>query len=122
MAQISSIERIPISGCSNGRGIKITGTTSGDANTIHTATSSSGVIDEVWLFCYNSDTSSRTLSLCLGGTTSPDDIVNIVLLPQQGDILVLAGECFNGEVVIKAYASSANVLVIRGYVNRITNS
>jgi len=122
MAQISSIERIPISGCSNGRGIKITGTTSEGANTVHTATSTSGVIDEVWLFCYNSDTSSRTLSLCLGGTTSPDDIVNIVLLPQQGDILVLAGECFNGGVVLKAYGSAANVLVIRGYVNRITNS
>ena len=122
MAQISSIERIPISGCSNGRGIKITGTTSGDANTIHTATSSSGVIDEVWLFCYNSDTSSRTLSLCLGGTTDPDDIASISIPSKYNDILVLAGECFNGSVVIKAYASSANVLVIRGYVNRISNT
>ena len=122
MAQISAIERIVLSGSTNGRGIKVTGTGTGSADTIHTATSSSGLIDEVWLFAYNSDTSSRTLSLCLGGTTSPDDIVNIVLLPQQGDILVLAGECFNGGVILKAYGSVANVLVVRGYVNRITNS
>ena len=122
MAQISAIERIPISGCSNGRGIKITGTTSEGANTIHTATSTDGVIDEVWLYCYNSHTSPVTLYLCLGGTTDPDDIVKITIPAQTGDILVLAGECFNGGVIIKAYAQTANYLVIRGYVNRITNS
>ena len=122
MAQISAIERIPISGCSNGRGIKITGTTSGGANTIHTATSTAGVIDEVWLYCYNSGSGNITLLLCLGGTTDPDDIVKITIPAQTGDILVLAGECFNGGVVIKAFADSANYLVIRGYVNRITNS
>ena len=122
MAQISAIERIPISGCSNGRGIKITGTGTVDANTIHTATSTSGVIDEVWLYCYNSGLADLVLSLCLGGTTDPDDIVKYTIPPQSGDILVLAGECFNGGVVIKAYAQTANYLVIRGYVNRITNS
>ena len=122
MAQISAIERIPISGCSNGRGIKITGTTSEGANTIHTATSTSGVIDEVWLYCYNSSASLATLYLCLGGTTDPDDIVSVSIPSKYNDILVLAGECFNGGVVIKAYASSANVLVIRGYVNRISNT
>ena len=122
MAQISAIERIPISGCSNGRGIKITSTTSEGANTIHTATSTLGVIDEVWLYCYNSGSSDLVLSLCLGGTTDPDDIVKVTIPFQTGDILVLSGECFNGGVVIKAYASVANYLVIRGYVNRITNS
>ena len=122
MAQISAIERIPISGCSNGRGIKITGTASGTANTIHTATSTAGVIDEVWLYCYNSGSLEYILSLCLGGTTDPDDIVKITTPAKTGDILVLAGECFNGGVVIKAYADSANYLVVRGYVNRITNS
>ena len=122
MAQISAIERIPISGCSDGRGIKITGTASGTANTIHTATSTAGVIDEVWLYCYNSGSTNLVLSLCLGGTTDPDDIVKITIPAKSGDILVLSGECFNGGVVIKAYADSANYLVIRGYVNRITNS
>jgi len=122
MAQISAIERIPISGCSNGRGIKITATTSGGANTIHTATSSSGVIDEVWLYCYNSGSTNLVLYLCLGGTTDPDDIVKITIPTQTGDILVLSGECFNGGVVIKAYAEEANYLVVKGFVNRITNS
>lgn len=122
MAAISSIERIVLSGSTNGRGIKVTGTGTGDANTIHTATSTSGQIDEVWLFCYNSGSASITLTLCLGGTTSPDDLVTYTIPPQNGDILVLAGECFNGGVVIKAYAGNANYLVIRGYVNRITNS
>ena len=122
MAQISSIERIPISGSSNGRGIKITGTGTGDANTIHTATSTSGVIDEVWLYCYNSGGLEYVLSLCYGGTTDPDDIVKYTIPHQSGDILVLSGECFNGGVVIKAYAEEANYLVVKGFVNRITNS
>ena len=122
MAQISAIERIVLSGSTNGRGIKVTATTSGGANTIHTATSTDGVIDEVWLYCYNSGSSALVLYLCLGGTTDPDDIIKITIPTQTGDILVLAGECFNGGVVIKAYAQTANYLVIRGYVNRITNS
>ena len=122
MAQISAIERIVLSGSTNGRGIKITGTTSGGANTIHTATSTLGVIDEVWLYCYNSGGADLVLYLCLGGTTDPDDIVKVTIPAQTGDILVLSGECFNGGVVIKAYAQTTNYLVIRGYVNRITNS
>lgn len=113
------VTRVLLSGSSNGRGIKITGTDVSGANTIHTATSDSNTIDEVWLWCYNSSTETVTLNLCLGGTNDPDDIVKYGIPAQSGDILVLAGECFNGGVVIKAYASSANSLVIRGYVNRI---
>lgn len=121
MAQIQSVERILLSGSTNGRGIKITGTDTSSANTIHTTSSTSGVIDEVWLYCYNSGNVSITLTLCLGGTTSPDDLANYTIPPQNGDVLVLAGECFGGGVAIKAYATTANFLVIRGYVNRITN-
>lgn len=121
MAEIKSIERILLSESTNGRGIKITGTDVDSANTIHTTSSTSGVIDEVWLYCYNSGNAPIVLYLCLGGTTSPDDICMMTIPPQAGDVLVLAGECFDGGVVIKAYAGNANYLVIRGYVNRITN-
>lgn len=120
MAEIKSIERRLLSGSTNGRGIKITATDANNANTIHTTSSTAGVIDEVWLYCYNSADVANELYLCLGGTTSPDDICRMTIPPRAGDVLILAGECFDGEVVIKAYAGSANYLVIRGYVNRIT--
>jgi len=120
MAQISSIERKVLSGSTNGRGIKITATTSADANTLHTATSTAGQVDEVFLFCYNSSTSDCNLYICAGGTTDPDDIITLTIPAKQGDMMVMVGECFNGGVAIKAYASTANVLIIRGYVNTMT--
>lgn len=120
MAQISSIERRILSGSTNGKGILITGTDVNGANTIHTATSTSGEIDEVWLYCYNSGTATITLTLCLGGTTDPDDLSKVNIPAQSGEILCLHGECFNGGVVIKAFADTTNKLIIRGYVNRMT--
>ena len=119
MAEIKSIERRLLSGSTNGRGIKITATDANNANTIHTTSSTAGEIDEVWLYCHNSGDASIELYLCLGGTTSPDDICRMTIPSRAGDVLVLAGENFDGGIIIKAYGGSANYLIIRGYVNRL---
>lgn len=122
MAAIGGIESLFISGSTNGRGIKITGTSYDTANTLHTATNTASTYDQVWLFAANQGAASVTLTLCLGGTTDPDDRVTMTIPAQSGDILVLQGERFNGGVALKAYAGAANVICIRGNVDRITDA
>ena len=111
------------SGCSNGRGIKVVQTGS-PGTTIHTAVSGTdeNVVDEVYIYAYNGHTDVVTLTLQLGGTTSPDDDCVVNLASKSGEQMLIPGYRFNNSVVIKAYASVANVIVIRCIVNHITNS
>lgn len=105
-----------LSGSSNGRGIKVVATASA-GTTIHTAHATDK--DEIWLFAYNSDTTARLLTIQFGGTTSVDDDIKISIPAQSGLLLVVPGLPLSGAVVVRAYAATANVIVITGFVNRI---
>lgn len=119
----TTFTKVLLSGSTNGRGIKVTGTNSGTADTIHATGTSSSTIDEVWIWAYNSDSSDRLLTLQSGGTTSPDDDVKVTIPAQTGWYGVVEGLCLTGTgaaaSTIKAFAAAANVIVIRGFVNRI---
>lgn len=94
----------------------VAGTTSGTANTIHTATGGSTVLHEVWVYAANIDTASVDLTVMQGGGT-----VNIVSVPaKQGLLLVLPGLVMQNAQLLQAYASVASKIVIHGFVNTIT--
>jgi|SRR4051812_21019701 hypothetical protein len=108
-----------LSGSTNGKGIKVAATSS-PGTTIHTAVASTSSMDEIWLYCYNSDTVTRTLNLQWGGTTSPDDDIVIDIPSKQGRFLIVDGALLQNTLVVKAYcAAAANVLIITGFVNAI---
>ena len=105
-----------LSGSTNGRGIKVAATSSA-GTLIHTAPSSD--IDEVWIYAMNTDSASKKLTLEWGGTTSPDDLIEITLDAEPGLVLIVPGLPVTGSVAIRAFAASANVVTIHGYANRI---
>lgn len=111
-----------LSGSTDGRGIKVVATAT-PGTTIHTAVSgtTAGTFDEIWLYAYNSDSAPRLLTIEFGGTTSPDDTIKITLLSQQGLILIIPGLILQNGSVVKAFADSANVVTIQGFVNTITD-
>jgi len=111
-----------LSGSTDGRGIKVVATASA-GTTIHTAVAgtTAGTYDEIWLYAYNSDTSVRTLTIEFGGTTAPDDNIKIALEAQAGLVLVVSGLILQNGDVVKAFADAANVVVIFGFVNAITD-
>lgn len=121
---MATFERVKLSGSTSGRGIKIVGTTSGTANVLHTTGVSSVVEDEIWLYAYNSDTSSRVLTVLFGGTSTPDDEIKLTIGSQTGLTLVVPGLILVGTgaagVSVAAFASVTNVVTIQGYVNRIS--
>lgn len=108
-----------LSGSTNGKQILITVTTNGTAQTIHTAVSGTSSVDEVWLYAYNDDTSAHTLSILWGGTTEPNNVIRVNIPAKNSRILCVDGMILQNSLVIKAYADTANFVVVDGFVNNI---
>ncbi len=108
-----------LSGSTNGRGIKISATST-PGTLIHTAVSGTTSMDEIWLYCYNSNSTAVLLTIELGGTTAPDDNIKVNIPAQQGLLLIIPGLILNNGLELRAFAGTTNVLVITGFVNRIT--
>lgn len=118
---MGSFTKSCLSGSTNGKQIKITVTTNGTAQTIHTAVAGTASFDEIWLYAFNNDTVPRNLSILWGGTSEPDNLVFIPIPAQSGRTLVCDGMLLQNGLVIKAYASAANVVIIDGFVNNIVS-
>ena len=116
---MATITKVELSGSTDGRPIKVVATETA-GTTIHTAAATTGVdnYDEIWLWAFNSDTEDRTLTIEFGGTTAPDDTIKLTLAYQAGLYLVIPGLILQNELIVKAFASAANVVTVVGYVNR----
>jgi hypothetical protein len=110
-----------LSGSTSGRPIKVAATAIGTGTTIHAAVAGSAAFDEVTLFVTNTDTNAVTLTIGWGGTTDPDDLIckTVTIPASSGPIPLISGLRLNGGLSILAAASSANLLLISGFVNRI---
>jgi hypothetical protein len=112
-----------LSGSTNGRAVKVAATGS-PGTTIHTGSTNTSVIDEIWLYAVNSSTSNVKLTVEWGSTSAPDDIIEVTVPPESGLMVVAPGLIIKGAasaLVVRAFASSANVVTVHGFVNRITN-
>jgi len=112
-----------LSGSTGGRLIKVAATAT-TGTTIHATGTSSSIIDEIWLYAVNSDTTARKLTIEYGGTTSPDDLIELTVAAESGLVLVVPGLILAGTGsaarTVTAFCATANVVSIGGYVNRIT--
>ena len=111
------VPRRKLSGSTAGRGIKVVATST-PGTTIHAATDSDtpGTYDELWLWAVNSDTTDRKLTIEFGGTTAPDDLIEITIQAEAGLIPVVAGLPLHDGVVVKAFAATANVVMMHGFI------
>lgn len=109
-----------LSGSTNGRPIKIAATAT-PGTTLHTAISGAGKSEEVYIWVTNTSGAAVALTVEFGGTTNPDDrIVNSFSIPANSQpVPICTGQPLGGGLVVKAFASSANVLVATGYANKI---
>lgn len=114
-----TISRQLLSGSTNGRGVKVAATAT-PGTLIHTAHATS--LDEVWLWCVNSSASAVKLTVQFGGTTDPDDSIEVGIDPESGLFLIVPGLVLSNSEVVRAFAATANVLAVHGYVNRLVVS
>jgi hypothetical protein len=115
-----------LSSSTDGKGIKLVATST-PGTAIHTATSNStpgagGIWDEIWLWAFNSDTTTaRNLTVEFGGATAPDWNVTQTLPPLSGLVIIVPGLILQNSTTVKAFASLTNVVTLNGFVNQVTN-
>ena len=116
---MATYSKVLLSGSTNGKGIKVAATAIGSGTTIHTAVSGTASIDFVTLYAVNSDTQSRKLTLGWGGTTDPDDLIEVTIPAESGLVPVAIKLPLQNSLIVKAAAASANLIVIFGDVSRV---
>lgn len=119
---MATYEKLKLSGSTDGRAIKVAATATA-GTTIHTGSTTATTYDEVWLYAMNTSASSVKLTIEWGGTSSPDDLIELTVLPEAGLVTVVPGLVIKGNataLVVRAFAATANVITIHGFVNQIT--
>jgi hypothetical protein len=122
---MATFTKVNLSGSTQGKAIKIAATTSGSAGTtVHATGTSSSIIDEAWLYAYNSSSAAVVLTIQWGGVTAVDNEIKLSIPATSGLTLVVPGLILTGTGsaanTIAAYAGTANVITVSGYVNRIS--
>ena len=111
-----------LSGSTDGKPIKVvqTGTA---GTTIHTAVAgtTAGTFDEIWLWAYNGHTTTVVLTIEFGGATVPDQNIVVTLASKSGLVPIVPGLILQNGMVVAAFAGSANLVTISGFVNAITD-
>jgi hypothetical protein len=122
MATFSKLALQPAGSTGTGLGVKVAATaTPGTA--VHTASTTSTTIDEIWIYAVNTSTSAVKLTIEWGETTAPDGNIEVTIQPEAGLVTIIPGLLLQGNAtakVVRAFAGTANVLVVHGFVNRIT--
>jgi hypothetical protein len=110
-----------LSGSTDGRAIKVAATATA-GTLIHTGSTTAATLHEVWLYVMNTDTSNIKLTIEWGGVTAPDDLIEVTIPTESGLFLIVPGLLIKGNataLVVRAFAATANVLTINGFVNVI---
>ncbi len=119
-----AVSGLVLSGSTHGQPIVVAATVIGSGTTIHTATSETadGSFDEIYLWVTNADTAARTITIGWGGTTDPNNLVvdALTIPPNLAPLMIVAGLRLRNALVVRAAASSASVLLISGFANRVT--
>ena len=117
-----AIYKRKLSGSTDGKPIKVVATATA-GTTIHTAVAgtTAGTFDEIWLYAYNGHSSTVTLTIEFGGVTVPDQNIVVTLASKSGLVPIIPGLILQNGMVIKAFASIANIVTLSGFVNTITD-
>lgn len=119
---MATYTKTKLSASTDGRAIKVSATATA-GTTIHTGSTTATTYDEVWLYAQNTSASAVKLTIEWGGTTAPDDLIEVTIQPEAGLVAIATGLLIKGNatpLVIRAFAGTADVITIHGFVNQIT--
>ena len=122
MATFTKLALQPAGTTGTGLAIKVAATATA-GTTIHTAGSGTTNRDEIWLYAINTSASSVKLTIEWGEATAPDGNIELTVQPEAGLVTVIPGLLIKGNataLTVRAFAATANVICIHGFVNQIT--
>lgn len=121
---MSTYTKVPLSpGGVVGSGMGIPVTATANVGTLIHTCSNTAVIEEVWLYAVNYDSTDRKLTIQYAGTTANTNDIEFTVKAENGLYLIIPGLVLKpniGSSEIRAYAATATSIVLYGYVNRIT--
>ena len=111
-----------LSGSTDGLPIRVSGTNSAGAITVHTAVAgtTAGVFDEIWIYANNTGASAVKLTIEYGTATAVDGNIELTIAAEAGLVLVIPGLILQNAKVVEAFAGTADVILLTGFVNSIT--
>ena len=113
---MATFSKVKLSESTNGKGVLVAA--SATAGTlIHTAHATA--LDEIWLYAVNTHSSDIKLTIEWGEATEPNGNIEYTVKAENGLYLIVPGLLLTGGLTVKAFAATANEIVIHGYVNRI---
>ena len=105
-----------LSGSTNGKPIKVTSTTTGAADTIHTAVAGTSNIDMIDVYATNNSAAAVDVSIGWGGVTVDETLGPISIPADAGPVKIADKFPLQNGMVVKAWAGSANVILLTGAV------
>lgn len=118
--------QLKLSASAQGRRIKVAATAT-PGTLIHTTGVGPSTVqyDRLYINAENHSGTDDTLNLEVGGTTAPDDVVQIPIPSGVGLIICLDGDLLSGDGAsganVRAFATgAANRITVGGFVARVT--
>ena len=116
---MATFSKIALSGSTDGRMIKVVQTATA-GTTLHTGSATATTFDEIWLYANNTSASAVKLTLEWGTATAADGNIELTIAAESGLVLVVPGLILQNTKVVKAFAATADVILLTGYVNQIS--
>ena len=113
---MATFSKIKFSESTDGLPVKVVQTATA-GTLVHTAHASA--LDEVWLYAYNGHSADVVLTVEFGGASVPDQNIVLTVGTKSGLALVVPGLILTNSKTLKAFAATANVITLSGYINRI---
>jgi len=103
----------------DGRGVKVAATAT-PGTLIHTALEGKAANswDAVTIRAVNTTATAIKLTIEWGGTTSPDDLIEVTIPAESGFTEVIPGHVLQNGAEVRAFADTANEVVLHGIVHR----
>lgn len=115
---MSTYTKAKLSASTDGKPVKVVATSS-TGTTIHTAVSGTTNFDEIWLWAVNTSSVPVKLTIEWGTATAADGNLELTILPESGLVEVAPGLLLQNGLLVTAFAETANVILIHGFVNQI---
>ncbi len=119
---MATAKKRKLSGSTDGKPILVVQTaTLGTA--IHTAVSGTtpGTFDEIWLWVHNTSASTVQVTIEFGDATAPDHNIIMSVNGRDGLFLAVPGLILQNGDTVTAFASTASVITVAGFVNTMTD-
>ncbi len=119
---MATFAKSTLSGSTDGKAVLVAQTATA-GTLVHTGPTNTSQFHEVWLYAVNTSGSSVKLTVEWGEATAPNGNIEVTIAAEAGLTLIIPGLLLKGNataLTVRAFAATANVIAIHGFVNTIS--